>query len=73
MAPGDRYSAPAADAALTILETLGSVHEVSLSELARKVGLGKSSVFRLLMTLARRGYVEKNPQSERYRLAQERR
>ena len=68
MAPGNQYSAPAVDAALSILETLGSVHEVSLTELARKVGLGKSSVFRQLMTLARRGYVEKNPQSERYRL-----
>ena len=68
MAPDNQYSAPALDAALTILETLGAVHEMSLTELARKVGLGKSSVFRLLMTLVRRGYVEKNPQSERYRL-----
>jgi len=56
------------DAALSILETLGGVHEMSLTELARKLGLGKSSVYRLLVTLARRGYVEKNPQSERYRL-----
>jgi IclR family transcriptional regulator, KDG regulon repressor len=68
MTPGSRYSAPAVDAALAILETLGGVHETSLTELAHRVGLGKSSVFRLLMTLARRGYVEKNPQSERYRL-----
>ncbi len=68
MASASRYSAPAVDAALSILETLGGVNEVSLTELAHKVGLGKSSVFRLLMTLARRGYVEKNPQSERYRL-----
>jgi len=68
MAPSNRYVAPAVDAALSILETLGSVHEMSLTDLARKLGLGKSSVYRLLVTLAQRGYVEKNPQSERYRL-----
>ena len=68
MASANRYSAPAVDAALSILETLGGVDDISLTELAHKLGLGKSSVFRLLMTLARRGYVEKNPQSERYRL-----
>jgi len=68
MTPSNRYAAPAVDAALSILETLGGVPEMSLTELARKLGLGKSSVYRLLVTLARRGYVEKNPQSERYRL-----
>lgn len=68
MAPGKQYSAPAVDAALSILETLGTVHEMSLTELSRKVGLGKSSVFRLLMTLARRGYVQKSPQTDRYQL-----
>jgi IclR family KDG regulon transcriptional repressor len=62
------YAAPAVEAALSILETLGSVHEMSLTDLARKLGLGKSSVYRLLVTLAQRGYVEKNPQGERYRL-----
>ncbi len=39
-----------------------------MTDLAKKLGLGKSSVYRLLATLARRGYVEKNSQSERYRL-----
>jgi len=68
MPPANRYAAPAVDAALSILETLGGVHEMSLTELARNLGSGKSSVYRLLVTLARRGYVEKNPQSERYRL-----
>lgn len=62
------YAAPAVEAALSILETLGTVHELGVTELARKLGMGKSSVYRLLATLARRGYVEKNPQSERYQL-----
>ena len=56
------------DAALSILEALGSVHEMGLTELARKLGLGKSSVHRLLASLVTRGYVEKNPESDRYRL-----
>jgi len=68
MVSGNRYSAPAVDAALYILETLGGVPEMNLTELARKLGVGKSSVYRLLVTLARRGYVDKDPQSERYRL-----
>jgi len=68
VASGNRYSAPAVDAALYILETLGGVPEMNLTELARKLGVGKSSVYRLLVTLARRGYVDKDPQSERYRL-----
>lgn len=62
------YAAPAVEAALSILETLGTVHEMGVTELARKLSLGKSSVYRLLATLARRGYVEKNPQSDRYQL-----
>ncbi len=62
------YAAPAVEAALSILETLGTVHELGVTDLAKKLGLGKSSVYRLLATLGRRGYVEKNPQSERYRL-----
>lgn len=62
------YTAPAVEAALSILETLGATPEMGVTDLARKLGLGKSSVYRLLATLARRGYVEKNPQSERYRL-----
>jgi len=41
---------------------------MNLTELARKFGLGKSSAYRLRVTLARRGYVEKYPQGERYRL-----
>ena len=62
------YAAPAVEAALSILETLGTVREMGVTALAKKLGLGKSSVYRLLATLARRGYVEKNPQSDRYQL-----
>ncbi len=62
------YAAPAVEAALSILETLGTVHEMGVTDLAKKLGMGKSSVYRLLATLARRGYVEKTPQNDRYQL-----
>lgn len=50
------------------METLGSAREMGVTELAKKLGRGKSSVHRLLAALAGKGYVEKNPQTERYRL-----
>ena len=62
------YAAPAVEAALSILETLGTVPSMGVTDLARKLNLSKSSVYRLLATLARRGYVEKNPQNDRYQL-----
>jgi len=68
MPPTSQYAAPAVEAALSILETLGTVHEMGVTELGKKLGLGKSSVHRLLATLTRRGYVEKSPQNDRYRL-----
>ncbi len=62
------YAAPAVEAALSILETLGTVHSMGVTELARKLNLSKSSVYRLLATLVCRGYVEKNLQTDRYQL-----
>ena len=66
MAP--RYTAPAVDGALSILETLGATQKMGVTELARKLGLSKGSIYRLLATLARRGYVEKDAYSDRYQL-----
>jgi DNA-binding IclR family transcriptional regulator len=63
-----RYAVPAVEGALSILETLGAVQAMSLTELSKKLGLGKSSVYRLLATLVHRGYVERDPGGERYRL-----
>jgi IclR family KDG regulon transcriptional repressor len=62
------YTAPAVEGALSILETLSTGHEMGVSDLAKKLGLGKSSVYRLLATLVRRGYVQKSPQTDRYQL-----
>lgn len=62
------YAVPAVDSAISILETLGAAQPMSLTELSTKLGLGKSSVYRLLVTLVLRGYVEKDPHSDRYQL-----
>ncbi|HID95576.1 MAG TPA: IclR family transcriptional regulator [Candidatus Latescibacteria bacterium] len=57
------------DKGLALLDFLAAEgRSVGLSELARKFGWDKSGVFRLLSTMVRRGYVEQDPQSGRYRL-----
>ena len=40
--------------------------EIGVTELSHSLGLGKSTVHRLLTSLASRGYVRKNPETERY-------
>jgi IclR family KDG regulon transcriptional repressor len=42
--------------------------ELGVGELARRLGLAKSTVFRLLSTLAQERLVEKNPRTGKYRL-----
>lgn len=57
------------DNALRILELFeGSVRELSLTEIARHLALGKSTAHRLLATLEAREFVEQNPETGRYRL-----
>jgi DNA-binding IclR family transcriptional regulator len=68
MSDAPRYTAPAVEGALSILETLGTVPQMGVSDLAKKLGLSKGSVYRLLATLVRRGYVEKDASSDRYQL-----
>lgn len=40
--------------------------ELGVTELARTLGLGKSTVHRLLVSLAARGYIRKNPRTDKY-------
>jgi DNA-binding IclR family transcriptional regulator len=63
-----RYAVPAVEGALSVLETLANTPRLGVSELAKRIGLSKGSAYRLLSTLARRGYVEKDPSSDRYHL-----
>jgi DNA-binding IclR family transcriptional regulator len=53
--------------ALAVLESFTAERpEIGVTELAQTLGLGKSTVHRLLTSLASRGYVRKNPDTERY-------
>ena len=42
--------------------------EIGISSLAKRLGLAKSTVHRLAVTLAAEGFLEQNPESGRYRL-----
>src|SRR5262245_57597372 len=43
-------------------------HEVGISDLARRLGIAKSTAHRLATTLVAEGMLEQNPDNERYRL-----
>jgi IclR family KDG regulon transcriptional repressor len=66
---GSRSSVESADRVLRVLEAFAPTEpEVSLSELAGRVDLPKSSVHRALSTLLGHGFVERDPSTRRYRL-----
>ncbi|MET8249324.1 IclR family transcriptional regulator [Streptomyces sp. NPDC005202] len=54
--------------ALELLDCFGAAHELGVSEIARRLGVAKSTAHRLLTTLCTHGLVEKNTQSGQYRL-----
>lgn len=63
------YAVPALDRGLDVLEALSaSAAPQSLTDLARTLSHTPSGLFRLLTRLATRGYVERDPSSNRYGL-----
>jgi len=63
-----RYAAPALEKGLDILEVLAdSVSGYTLNELAQKVGRKVSEIFRMAVTLQRRGFVQVD-ENDRYTL-----
>jgi IclR family transcriptional regulator, KDG regulon repressor len=58
-ASSERYVVQAVDRALDVLEAFHGSEESSLNAISKRVSLNKSRTFRLLCTLARRGYVER--------------
>lgn len=65
----ESYSIQAVENALDVLEALSeSEDEVRISQLSEKLAMNKTSVFRLLATFENRGYVEREPETGRYRL-----
>ena len=60
-------SVPALDRGLAILEAIAKTKSgLTLSQLTRTLQLPKSSVFCLLITLERAGYLRRNPVTKRY-------
>jgi IclR family KDG regulon transcriptional repressor len=58
----------AAERALDILLCFVDASQLGLMEIAERTGLNKSTVFRLLATLEAKGFIKRDPQSEKYRL-----
>ena len=54
--------------ALRVLEAFRDQEELGVTELSRRLSLHKNNVFRLLATLANKGYVEQCADSDRYQL-----
>lgn len=63
------YTIQSVSHALDVLEQFnGSVEEIGVTELSKRLKLHKNNVFRLLATLEARGYIEQNKITENYRL-----
>ncbi len=54
--------------ALDVLECFATDGELGVSDIARRLGVAKSTGHRLLQTLASRGFVEQDPHTGQYRL-----
>ncbi|ALC15112.1 transcriptional regulator, IclR family [Desulfuromonas soudanensis] len=66
----ESYAIQSVDNALSLLEAMGDERgDFALTDLSTRLGLNKSSVFRLLATFEGRGYVETVEESKTYRLA----
>jgi len=65
--PDARYRAPALSKGLDILELLASTPAgCTQAEIARTLGRTASEIFRMLMVLKGRGFVDHDPEDERY-------
>ena len=62
----DRYTVDAVSKALDVLEAFQQSEELTLAQISERLGLNKSRVFRLLHTLAARGYIDKSVDGTRF-------
>lgn len=63
-------SVPALERGLDVLEALNeTARGLGISELAARLNLNKNAVFRITHTLTARGYLERDPESKRFRLS----
>lgn len=65
-----RYSAPALEKGFDVVELLaGEPSGLTISEIAIRLGLTISQIFRMIVVMERRGWLFKDPQSDRYRVS----
>jgi IclR family KDG regulon transcriptional repressor len=64
----DRYIVKSLIKALDLLETFKQNSEQGVSEISRVIDASKSTVFTLLHTLKKRGYIYQNPETRKYML-----
>jgi IclR family transcriptional regulator, KDG regulon repressor len=57
------------DKAFNIVELLSENSELGLKELSEKLDMNKSTTYRMLSSLAKYNYVEKNNETKRYKLS----
>lgn len=68
-ADNDRYTVPGLERGLRILSEFSRTERtLTAPELARRLGVPRSTVFRLLVTLENMGFVERTPDGRSYRL-----
>lgn len=69
-ASGKRYSVPAAEKALDIVEFMaGQPDALTLTEIAAALGRSVHELYRVIQTLEARGYLYRRPGSDRYRFS----
>lgn len=62
------YFVRSVDEAIALLELLAANDDLSLQQLAGQLGVSKTTVYRLLVTLEHRGLVEQSPATGKYQL-----
>ncbi len=67
-APRDTGTLKSVTAALDVLDCFANDDELGVSDIARRLGVAKSTAHRLLAALCTRGLTEKNPETGQYRL-----
>ena len=73
MSHNPKYPVQTLEKSLEVIEYLSTetADGLGITELSNKLGMGKSTIHRILDTLVAYGYVEKIPQNNRYRLGWE--
>lgn len=65
---GEKTTVRSVERALDILLCFAQHAELSLTEIATLVGLNKSTVYRLLQSIEKKGFLIRDPKTEKYRL-----